>query len=609
MVYRRRPVGTLPPARSRDYLQIARMYEDEVRAGDVPACRWVRLACDRNARDRKRAGKRGFPYRFAPARAIAICQAVELMPHIKGPKAKQRLVNGEWRWATLHLEPWQIWILTTVFGWVRDIDGLRRFRTVLVLVPRKNAKSTISAAVGNYQFSAARDSGVEVYSAATTRDQAKIVFGIAQEMARRSPQFREFFGVHVGAKAMTIEATASKFEPLSSDAHNLDGLNVSTAIIDELHAHRTRQVWDVIETATGAREEPLIWAISTAGADIAGICYEVLTYQRRILERGIRDETFFGIEYAIDEDDDWKAEASWRKANPNFGVSVDPGDLARKALKARHSPAAVNNFLTKHLNVWVKGETSWMPMEAWHHCAAPKATASIEAWLAFPCWIGVDLSEVRDIAAIVALFRAQGRRYAAFGRFYLPAETVDRSPIAQYSGWVRSGYLIATPGNATDYTRIETDIGAWCETLPHVQEVCFDRALAAQMGQRLAERLGRKPPVITVNQSVDILNPVLQDVEAAVLERRFQHPGDPVLTWAASNIVVARNHKGEIFPRKAGGKDSHNKIDPMSALFTAWSRAMAMPESTRQRASRMPKIWTKAGWVPAIAPAPAEVYP
>lgn len=571
-----------------DYVALARRYETEVRKRRTPACKWTRLACDRNARDLKRQKTRAFPFWFDETAARAICEAAEQFPHIKGPKARVIGQDDEGRhvWQKLRLEPWQCWVLTTLFGWKRVGSERRRFRTALVLVPRKNAKSTLAATVLLYMLTADGEIGADCFSAATSRDQAKVVAEIAWEMARRSPQFCEYFGVRIGAKTsrfIEVPETASKALPLSADAHTLDGLNVHCAIVDELHAHKTRHVWDVLETATGAREQPLIFGITTAGVDTGGICYEQLTYLQKVLEQVHQDETYFGINYTIDEGDDWRTVTAWKKANPNYGVSVFPDDLQRKANKAEASPAAINNFLTKHLDVWVKADTSWMPMDAWLACG--RKTLSLDELTRFPCYIGIDLSEVRDIAALVALFLLPERRFAAIGRFYLPEDTITKSPIAQYPGWVHSGHLIATDGSATDYARIEDDIVAWCERLLVVR-VCFDRALAAQMAQQLEKRLGPKPPVVVVKQGVDVLNPVMQSVMAAVVERRFQHAADPVFTWAASNIVVQTNHKGEIYPRKAGGKDSHNKIDPMSALFTAWSQAMLPGEDLASKYER-----------------------
>lgn len=562
----------------RDYLAIAQGYELEVLNGTIPACKWVRLACERNRRDRERseAEDPAFPFRIDVPAATRICLAAEQLPHVKGPKAVVIARDDEGRsvWATIHLEPWQCWLLTTIFGWVHRESGLRRFRIALVLVPRKNAKSTLAATVVAYMLTSDGESGAECYSAATTRDQAKVVAEIVWEMARRSPAFRDYFGVRMGAKtsrSLEVPSTASKFGPLSADAHTLDALNVSLAVIDELHAHKTRAVWDVLDTATGARLQPLILSTTTAGLDTGGICYEKMQYMQRVLEGVLSDDAFFGVNYTIDEGDDYRDPAVWQKANPNYGVSVQPDDLARKAREAEHSPAAVNNFLTKHLNVWVRAAVNWMPMAEWHACGDP--SLSLDELRQYPCWIGVDLAEVRDIAAVVALFAMEDGRHAAVGRFYLPKDTVDRSPIAQYQGWERQGYLIATPGGAADYQRIEDDIAAWCDAF-NVKEVAFDRALAAHMTQRLMARLGGDPEVITVSQSVDVMNPAMQWLETRVIERKFVHMADPVFSWMASNVVVQRNHKGEIYPRKAGGKDSHNKIDGITALLTVASRAM-----------------------------------
>lgn len=561
------------------FMDLARQYEDQVLTGTVPVCKWVRLACERNRRDHDRAmlGDPSFPYQFDEDAASRICIAAEQLPHIKGPKAKVigRDEEGRLLWATIQLEPWQCWVLTTLFGWLHAEGGLRRFRQAFILVPRKNAKSTLGAVVALYMLTADGEGGPECYSAATTRDQAMVVASILWEMTFRSPQFREYFGVRLGAKTsrtLEVPATAGKFGPLSADANTLDGLNVSLAIVDELHAHKTRAVWDVLNTATGARLQPLLFAISTAGTNIGGICYELVGYLRKVLEGALSDETTFGIEYTTDEGDPWDSEATWRKANPNYGVSVNPADLARKANQARHSPAAVNNFLTKHLNVWVQGESAWLDMDEWRACADATLSLGQLAANQVPCWIGVDLAETRDIAALVALFRLEDDRFAAIGKFFLPEAAARASPVAQYSGWVREGQLVVTDGNVADYQRIEDAILEWSAQL-NVQEIDFDRALAEQMQQRLMLRLGATPPVITVAQSVLTMNPAMERFEQFVSRKQFVHTGDPVLTWMASNVVVYRNYKDEIYPRKAGGKDSHNKIDGMVALLTALSRA------------------------------------
>jgi phage terminase large subunit-like protein len=575
-----------------DYIALAAQYQADVLTGTVPACKWVRLACERNRRDLDRQDTDDFPYRFEPDAARRICQMAEMLPHVKGPKAQIVGQDDEGRpvWATIELEPWQCWVLTVLFGWVHR-NGRRRFRSGMVLVPRKNAKSTLGAVIALYMLTADGESGAECYSAATSRDQAKVVAEIAWEMARRSPSFREYFGVKLGSKTslgLSVPANGSKFMPLSADAHSLDGLNVFFAIVDELHAHRTRAVWDVLDTATGARLQPLLLAITTAGVDVGGICHEKLQYLQKVLDGVVVDETWFGINYTIDQGEDAEIadERVQRKANPNYGVSVQPDDLQRKIVEAQQSQAALNNILTKHFDVWIRTESAWMSSTLWQTCAIEGLT--LEALKAYPCWIGVDLAEVRDIAALIALFKLGPDRYAAFGRFYLPKVTVDRSPIAQLKGWVRSGAIIETEGDQADFGRIESDIVAWCDQL-QVQEVDFDRALAAHMQQNLKEKLEPKMGrdavdrfVVTVPQTVETMDPAMKMTERLVLAKHLQHDGNPAMGWMISNVVVERNQKDEIYPRKAGGKDSANKIDGPVAMFTALSRAMKTPDPTPQ---------------------------
>lgn len=551
----------------RDYVGLALKYEADVLDGTTPACRSVRLACERSRRDRARA-ERGWDFVFDRSTAERVCAFIETMPHILGEFAKPIVsADGAMMWPTVRLEPWQCWVFASVFGWLRVSDRKRRFRTAFLLVPRKNGKSSMLAAAANYMVTMDGEPGAKCYSVATTRDQAKAVAEPAYEMASRLPQYREFFGIKLGAKTrmqFAVPATASSMEPLSADAHTLDGLNIHFAAVDELHAHKTRHVWDVIETATGARSQPLVWPITTAGVSTVGVCYELLTYLEKLLDGALVDETFWGANYTIDAGDDPFDPATHRKANPNYGVSVKPDDLARKAAKARSSPAALNNFLTKHLNVWVRSESTWAPMEHW--LKAGDAALTMEACKHLPCWVGVDLAEVKDIAAVVVVFK-DGDRVIVFGRYFLPSKAVQASPVAQMSGWVNEGFIDETEGEQADYELIEEHIEALCRTY-QVQKVCFDRALSAQMGQSLVKRLGMKPEVLTVDQNVMVMNPAMQTVERLILSGKLRHDANPVMTWMMSNVVVQKNFKDEVFPRKAGGKDSPNKIDGPVALFT-----------------------------------------
>jgi phage terminase large subunit-like protein len=581
---------------TRDHIALAAQYQADVLAGTIPACKWVRLACARNRNDLvDRQGTDDFPYVFNPDKGRRICQFAELLPHIRGPKAVIVGQDDQGRplWNPIVLEPWQCWILTTLFGWVHAETGLRRFRVGLVLVPRKNGKSVLGAIVALYMFAVEGGSGAECYSAATTRDQAKIVAEIAWEMASRSPQFREQFAVRLGSRTtrrLTIPANAAKFEPLSADAQSLDGLNVLLAVIDELHAHRTRAVWDVLDTATGAQLQPLLLPITTAGVEIGGICHEKLGYLEKVLDGRAADETFFGLNYTIDEGDDIHQEVIQRKANPNFGVSVQPDDLQGKLTAAQHSSAALNNILTKHFNVWIRSESGWMTADVWNTCTVKGLTfeKAIEQWKGYPCWIGMDLGETRDPSSLALLFKLGPETFGLTQRIYMPTNVVAHSPIAHMSGWVRDGYIVETPGNEADYARIQEDLLGFFSTLK-VQELDFDRRSARLMLQPfrklLEPKFGRdqvEQIVLDIPQSVDTMDPAMKFCEALVFKKTLQHDDNQAMAWMISNIVIERDHKMQIYPRKAGGKDSPHKIDGAVALFTCLSRAMQVAETPPQ---------------------------
>lgn len=547
----------------RDYIKIANGYISDVLSGKIPACRYVVNACERQRDDLKR---KKFRYTFNTDKATRICRFIEQLPHIKGIWAGKPIV----------LDAWQVFLLTTIFGWV-DSKGLRRFKTAYVEVPRKNAKSTISSGVALYLLCADGEGGPEVYSAATTRDQAKIVWDDAKRMVDRCPDLREYFGVQSSAHAVFVPSNAGVLKALARDqGGNLDGLNIHGAIVDELHAHKTREVWDVLETATGARSQPLIWGITTAGFNRTGICYEQRAYSIKILDRVHADEEYFGIIYTIDESDDWTDPKVWAKANPNWGVSVSPDDIARKARKAMEMAAATNNFLTKHLNVWVNADTSWMNMRAWDACADPSLT--LEQFAGVPCWVGLDLATKTDLAVYILLFEKDGMYYA-FGRYYLPEEAAEDGRSSHYQGWARQGLLTLTPGNVTDFEYIENDLRE--DACRHeIRMVGYDPWQATYLATRLtAEGL----PMYEYRQTVQNMSEPMKQLEALVLSGKFRHNGCPVLTWAISNVVAHLDAKENIYPRK---EFPENKIDPAVALI------MAIGEYQTATQTAEPEIWS-----------------
>ncbi len=317
-------------------------YAQAVVDGDVPAGTYHRLACARHLRDRERQRRKAFPYRFDVARATQVIRFFAQLTHYK----------GEWAGQPLVLAPWQQFIVGSLFGWLRTADNLRRFRVAYNEVPRKNGKSTMSAGIGIYLAFFDGEPGSETFCAATKRDQAKIIFTDAKRMVQRSPALKSRIGVFVG-NLHRVE-TASKLEPLGADADSLDGLNPHGILIDELHAQKTRAVVDVLETATGARRQPLQFAITTAGYDRTSVCYQHHAYSVQVLEGTVTDDTWFAFIAAADEGDDWQQPATWAKANPNLGVSVKLDDLARQCHKAAHMPAEQNTFRRLQLNQWVE---------------------------------------------------------------------------------------------------------------------------------------------------------------------------------------------------------------------------------------------------------------
>jgi len=542
-----------------DYSAIATQYANDIVSGKVTACKWTINACQRHLDDLKESHKKDATYYFNLERADQACKYVERFPHIK----------GKWAGTKIRLEPWQIFIVCCVFGWLHKSSDLRRYRTVYIEVPRKNAKSTLSSAIGLIMAFLDDEGGAEVYSAATTRDQAKIVFNDAQGMARKSPEFLHHKGVKVIAHNMHQLQTASKFEALSAEGNSLDGLNVHCGIIDELHAHKTRIVFDVIETATGSREQSLLWLITTAGSNRAGICYEQRTYLTKILSGVHEDDSYFGIIYTIDDDDDWTDPDVWAKANPNYDVSIYPEDIARLCKKAQQMPSAQNNFLTKRLNVWVNADTAWMDMRAWDRCGDPML--DVTDFAGQPCWVPLDLATRVDIAAMMQVFEKDGHIYA-FGRYYLPEETIENNVNSQYEGWQIEGRLIATPGNSIDFGYIEEDLKGISSEY-ELREVPYDPFQATQFQTRMtAEGF----PMVEMRPTVLNFSEPMKELEALVLAGKFHHDGDPILTWMVSNVVCHMDQKDNIYPRK---ERPENKIDGVVALLMAINRIMVKQDT------------------------------
>ncbi len=539
----------------RDYISIANQYIEDVLTGKIPACEWVIKACERQKRDLKTLSG----YVFNPKRGAKVCYFVEHLRHTKGPLARQKI----------RLEPWQIFILTTVFGWV-DSTGARRFKDVYIEVPRGNGKSALSSAIALYMLAADGEYGAECYSFATTGDQAKIVFDVARQMALMSPDVKSVLDLTIQKYSITQLSTGSSFSPKNSKDDSLDGLNTHFGCIDELHAHKTRGLYDVIETSIGKRKQPMVWTITTAGFDTSGICYEVRTIVTMILNQTVQVESQFGIIYTIDEGDDWTTDEALIKANPNWGVSVNPETLFSHREKALTLPSAANNFKTKYLNVWCSAKSAWMDMQAWKACEDP--TLDLSDFEGCPCIIGLDLGAKNDITAKVRIFprqRSDGKtEYVAFYDFYLPEDTIEKSTNSQYHGWVDRGFIHQTPGAMTDFSVVEEGIREDLSRF-EVQAIAYDPWQATQLATRLSED---GAPMVEFRNTVQNMSDPMKSLEALVLDGRIKHVGNPAMNWMMGNVVAKLDAKDNIFPRK---ERYENKIDGPVAMIYALAMCMS----------------------------------
>jgi phage terminase large subunit-like protein len=546
-------------------------YAERVVADEIVTGELVKLACQRFLDDLKTGEARDIF--FSEPRAQHILNFYKFVPHVKGALAGQ----------PIELMDWHIFILINLFGFVRPLvneatgeivlrnDGsgrpvmVRRFRTAYNEVARKNAKSTLSSGIGLYMTGADGEGGAEVYSAATTRDQARIVFEDAKNMLKQAkPTLGRLFDFN--KLAIYQEQSASKFEPLSSDANNLDGLNIHCGIVDELHAHKTRDVWDVLETATGARLQSLIFGITTAGFNKEGICYELRDYAVKVL-RGFPDDTFFALIYTLDKDDDPFDETVWQKANPGLGICKRWDDLRRLATKAKEQVSARYNFFTKHMNLWVTAESAWMDMLKWGDCEPLPPPHELKT---YPMWVGVDLANKIDICAAVKVWQGNNGHVHADFKFWLPEgrlERCSRQMAELYRKWAEMGVLTLTDGDVVDHAQIKEELLLWVAG-DNLKELGFDPWSALQFSLALAED---GIPLVEVAQTVRNLSEAMKSLEAAVYSGKFHHNDHPVMNWMMSNVTVKPDKNDNIFPNKS---TPEAKIDGPVALFTGLSRLL-----------------------------------
>jgi phage terminase large subunit-like protein len=524
----------------------------------------VRLCCERHKRDLATGRRRGLYFdRDAAQHALDFFQ---FLHHSK----------GRWAGQALRLEPWQQAIVWILFGWYRRKSKTRRYRGAYIEIARKNGKSTLASGLALYMLLADGEAGAEVYSAATKRDQAKITFDEAARMVKSSPFLRQHITVHKDKLFLKYD-TASKYEPVGRDSDTMDGLNVHCAVVDELHAHRTSETWDVLETGMGARMQPLMFGVSTAGFNQSSFCYEQRRYATQILDGVLANDAFFTMIFTLDEGDDEWDEHNWIKANPNLGISVDLDDLREQARKAREMPSALTAFLTKRLNIWTRAAQQWIHPDRWKACGGAFDPVALAGRT---CYAGLDLSSTLDITAWVLVFppTADDERWYVLPRFWVPEAAMyerSRNDRVPYDAWCTAGLIEAIPGEVIDYDYIYAQIDRDAQTYD-VAEVGFDRWGAAAIYLWFAKR---EMTVIQIGQGYVSMSAPMKELEKLIVSKRLAHGDNPVLTWMAHNLVATTDPAGNMKPDK---KRSNEKIDGVVALIMALDRATRHnPEADR----------------------------
>ena len=540
--------------KSHDAVHRGLRYAEEVVAGHIPAGKYTIAACNRQLNDLK---KKKFDYYFDTDEATRVVKVIESFPHTK----------GKWSGKPIILEDWQLFAITTAFGWLQNEDDLRRFREIYMCLPRKQGKSIVAAGIGLYMLGFDGENGAEVYCGATTEKQAKEVFTPAQRMVKLTSDLVEEVGIQPFANALSIDSDGSTFQRIVGDPG--DGQSPSCAIIDEYHEHAATSQYDTMQSGMLAREQPMLLVITTAGSSYGGPCYLHEQDCKKVLDGVIENDQLFSIIYHADDDDDWTSEIALRKANPNLGVSVQLEALQAMQKNAANSPQHANRFQTKHLNRWMSAKTAFMNMQNWNKCQ--DSSLSIDDFEGKRCIISIDLASKSDLAVVLRLFwnvDENGKtHYYAFPKFYLPEDAVMNDKSGNYARWLARGEIEVTEGNELDFKiireQVVEDLGRF-----DVDEVAYDPWRATQLAHELAEAGAE---TVEYKNNVQMFSEPMKEVQASVNGMRYHGDANECMTWNASNVTAKLDNKDNIYPNK---DMPHLKIDGIVALIMAVGRLM-----------------------------------
>lgn len=545
---------------------------------DVPVCRLVTASRRRQVNDLIRAAKNdpNFPYYYDDKEAD---NAVKFFSYL-------RHVDGEWKGQRFELADWQEWdIVRPLYGW-RHIDtGYRRFRTAYIEIPRRNSKSTMAAGFASYGFIADQEHRGQIYSAATKEEQAVIVWEMARDMMLASPELRDY--ITPFKRSLFCQRLGSRFKPLGRDSRTQDGLSVHVGVVDEYHAHKTSEMFDVLSSGRGSRRQPLLIIITTAGFGTHSPCKKESDLVKRIVNDMVQNDQYFGYITTVDDPLKWDDPVEWQKANPNLGISVYVEGFKSEFEEARASPQKQNAFKCKKLNIWTEQATRWLSMEKFSECAGPVDWSKFRGKR---CFGGLDLGITRDLSAFALAFRDEEPAIAEVkeGRivqpnvyllvkFWVPEDTLfERSRMegVPYAQWRDEGWIATTPGDSTRYDIIRKDINALGE-MYDIAEIAVDRAHAHQLMTELADD-GYE--IFKHAQTMLAMNMPCRTVEELILQRRLKHGDNPVFTWQISNVAVVRdgNENMKIVKDKSG-----DRVDGVVAGAMAIGRLLVAPAPTK----------------------------
>lgn len=468
-----------------------------------------------------------------------------------------RHTQGELGGKPFVLEPWQASYIGRLFGTLRP-GGMRQYRTSLLAIPRKNGKSTLCAGIA-IKLLFDGEPGAQIFSCGADREQARLVFEMAKACVEMSPSLRSRLKVY--RNSIVREDTHSFYKALSAEAFTKHGLNAHGVIFDELHAQPNRELADVMQTSMGARRQPLMVYITTAGYDRKSVCWEIWKYAEAVQSGAVKDDTFLPAIYAADTKDDWKDEATWVKANPNLGISIKADFLRTECARAVEMPAYENTFRQLYLNQWTEQDKRWLRMDHWAqgNVPCPVSLAGRE------CWAGLDLATTYDTTALVLLFPLEDGTYWVEPHFWIPSDNMHarvRRDKVPYDVWHKQGHLHVTEGNVTDYDRVRVDINDLAKKY-QIRGIAIDRWNATQLATQLQ---GDGRNVVGFGQGYGSMSAPAKRTEALCVAGKLLHGGHPTLTWQAGNVAIQSDYAQNIKPSKS---KSTERIDGIVSLVMA----------------------------------------